>query len=148
MKLQRKMFEANKALTYFTTHNFDFKNENFKKLSTYLRPEDLKAFENTAHYRCSLISYSRFALYGFRRYLLNFKDDTLEKDRHRANKIRITTAIFKYLLYFFLFCYIIFRTDILSFLPQRKLDYSADYLSNVLLEPKGNESSHLVGFTN
>lgn len=148
MKLQRKMFEANKALTYFTTHNFDFQNENFQKLSSYLRPEDFKAFENTGHYRCSLISYSRFALYGFRRYLLNFKDDTLEKDRRRAQKLTIFTAIFKYLLYFILFYYIIFRTDILSFLPQRKLDYSADYLSNVLLEAKGNESSHPLGFIN
>jgi len=132
MKLQRKMFEANKALTYFTTHNFDFQNENFQKLPSYLRPEDLKAFENTSYYRGSLISYSRFALYGFRRYLLNFKDDTLEKDRRRAQKMTMLTAIFKYLLYFILFYIIIFKTDILSFLPQRKSNSSVDYLSNVI----------------
>ncbi|CAG9802503.1 unnamed protein product [Chironomus riparius] len=139
MKLQRKMYEANKALTYFTTHNFDFQNENFIKLASYLRPEDLKAFDNTSHYRGSLITYSRFALYGFRRYLLNFKDEDLEKDRQRAHKIRIATAVVKYLMYFILFCIIIFKTDILSFLPQRRSDCSVNYLSD-------GERSHSLRF--
>ncbi|XP_070495680.1 putative fatty acyl-CoA reductase CG5065 [Chironomus tepperi] len=118
MKLQRKIFDANNALTYFTTHNFDFQNENFLKLSSYLRPEDYKAFEFTSQLKYSLITYSRFAIYGFRRYLLNFKDEDLEKDRKREEKRRLVTNIFKFLVYSVLFYIIIFKTDILSYIPQ------------------------------
>ncbi|KAL7028710.1 hypothetical protein ACKWTF_005969 [Chironomus riparius] len=119
MKLQRKMYEANKALAYFTTHNFDFQNDNFIKLASYLKPEDIKAFDNMSFYRGSLITYSRLFLYGFRRYLLNFKDEDLEKDRQRTRKIRIATTVFKYTMYFILFCIIVFKTGIMSFLSQR-----------------------------
>ncbi|XP_070495781.1 putative fatty acyl-CoA reductase CG5065 [Chironomus tepperi] len=122
MKLQRKMFEANKALTYFTTHNFDFQNENFLKLSSYLRPEDYKAFEIASYRNYSIITYCRFAIYGFRRYLLNVKDEDLEKDRQRERKIRLATSVFKYLVYFALFYIVIFKTNILSYLRQSRHD--------------------------
>lgn len=114
MKLQRKIYEANMALTYFTTHNFDFQNDNFIKLSSYLRPEDLKAFENTSFYKCSIITYSRFVLYGFRRYLMNLKDSDLEKDRRKARRLRLGTTIIKYFVYLVLFYFILLKTDILS----------------------------------
>lgn len=116
MKLQRKMYEANMALTYFTTHNFDFQNDNFIKLSSYLRPEDLKAFENTSYYRGSIITYTRFVLYGFRRYLMNLKDSDLEKDRRKARRLTLGTTIIKYFAYFVLFYLILLKTDILSYI--------------------------------
>lgn len=145
MKIQRRIFEANKALTYFTTHNFEFSNDNFLKLTSYLRPEDIKAFDYTSIYRGSLISYCRFALYGFRRYLLNFKDEDLEKDRKRARKIIIATAVIKYLLYFALFFFVIFKTNILSFLTQGITDFSVDHQSE-MLEAKRNVNSYPLGF--
>jgi len=116
MKIQRKIYEANMALTYFTTNNFDFQNDNFLNLSSYLRPEDLKAFENTSYYRGSLITYTGFVLYGFRRYLMNLKDSDLEKDRRKARRLRLGTTIIKYFVYFVLFYLILLKTDILSYI--------------------------------
>lgn len=146
MKIQRKIFEANKALTYFTTHNFDFANDNFLKLPTYLHPDDIKAFDNRSMYRGSLITYSRFALYGFRRYLLNFKDEDLEADRRRERIIRIATSILKYSLYFALFFMAIYKTDILSFLLQKNLDFSLANHHCEMLEAKKNVNSYPLGF--
>lgn len=114
MKIQRKIYEANMALTYFTNNNFDFQNDKFIKLSSYLRSEDLKAFENTSYYRGSLITYTRFVLYGFRRYLLNLKDSDLEKDRQKARRLKTGFTILKYLMYFCIFYLILSKTDIVK----------------------------------
>jgi fatty acyl-CoA reductase len=114
MKIQRKIYEANKALSYFTNNHFDFQNDKFIKLSSYLRPEDLKAFENTSYYKGSLITYTRFVLYGFRRYLMNLKDSDLEKDRRKARKLKLAVTIFKYFVYFCLFYLIMSKTNIVK----------------------------------
>lgn len=45
MSIQRKMYEANKALSYFVTHDWEFKNDNFVDLCRYLKLEDVKDWE-------------------------------------------------------------------------------------------------------
>lgn len=81
MKIQRKMYEANKALAYFVTHNWNFKNDNFSKLGSYLKPEDKHSFDYRRFFTFDTILYIRLTVYGFRKYLLNLKDEDLEKDR-------------------------------------------------------------------
>lgn len=81
MKIQRKMYEANKALAYFVTHNWNFKNENFLNLENYLRNEDLRNFMFIQFFYHDVLFFVRKAVYGFRRYLMNLKDEDLEKDR-------------------------------------------------------------------
>lgn len=45
MKIQRRLYEANKATSYFCLNNYDFKNENFMNLCNVLRLEDVKKFD-------------------------------------------------------------------------------------------------------
>jgi hypothetical protein len=64
MNIQRKMYEANKALSYFVTHNWDFKNENFGKLNDCLHAEDMKGFyfkQLAYNDRIFFVSENRFA---------------------------------------------------------------------------------------
>lgn len=39
-KLQRKIYNANVALEYFILNNWDFKNRNFIRLASEIKPED------------------------------------------------------------------------------------------------------------
>lgn len=60
MKIQRKMYEANKALSYFVTHNWEFKNDNFVNLCTYLRLEDVREFDYRDMFTFDLILAVRY----------------------------------------------------------------------------------------
>jgi hypothetical protein len=103
MRIQRKMYEANKALSYFVTHNWDFKNDNFINLCTYLKPEDFRSFDYRPYFTSDVINYSRVILYGFRRFLMNEKDENIEEDRKRFQKIEIAVSILKVMLFTGLF---------------------------------------------
>lgn len=52
MQIQRRMYEANKALSYFVTNNWDFKNEKFLNLNHFLKAEDVRGFSysHTLHW--------------------------------------------------------------------------------------------------
>lgn len=103
MKIQRKMYEANKALSYFVTHNWNFKNENFINLSRYLKPEDKVNFDYHHFFTYDVILFIRSTVYGFRKYLMNLKDEDLEKDRKFVKKLTLSLNIFKFLFMFLVF---------------------------------------------
>lgn len=63
------------------THNWNFKNDNFENLSTFLRHEDKKGFEFRGFFNYDILLYIRTSVYGFRKYLLKLKDEDLENDR-------------------------------------------------------------------
>lgn len=81
------MYEANKALAFFVTNNFNFKNYNFVNLNYHLRNEDLRDFQFDHFFRYDVLLYLRTAVYGFRKYLLNLKDEDLERDRVVAKRL-------------------------------------------------------------
>ncbi|KAG5674910.1 hypothetical protein PVAND_004855 [Polypedilum vanderplanki] len=109
MKLQRKIYEANKALGHFVTHNWNFKNESFINLCTYLKPEDVSSFDYRPFFTTDVINFGRYVCYGFRRYLLKLKDEDLEKDRKNVKLMLFAVTIFKCLGAFIIFGLIFFK---------------------------------------
>jgi hypothetical protein len=100
MKVQRKMFEANKALSYFVTHNWIFQNDKTFSLSYDLRSEDIRSFGFDDDHLTDVTYLIRNALMGFRRFLMKEKDEDLENDRKKFQRI---SRIGKCLKYFFIF---------------------------------------------
>lgn len=107
MKIQRKMYEANKALSYFVTHNWNFKNENFINLSHFLKYEDKGTFEYHHFFVYDVILYIRSTVYGFRKYLMKLKDEDLENDRKFVKNLTLFTNVFK-LLFIFLVLFVLY----------------------------------------
>jgi hypothetical protein len=99
MKVQRKMFEANKALSYFVTHNWVFKNDRSFLLPHDLRHEDLRSFGFEEQHLTDVTFLTRNALMGFRRFLMKEKDEDLEADRVKFKRI---ARIMRCLKYFFI----------------------------------------------
>lgn len=97
MKVQRKMFEANKALSYFVTHNWIFKNDRTFALTYDLRNEDIRSFGFDENHLTDVTYLTRNALMGFRRFLMKEKDEDLESDRMKFKRI---ARIMKFLKYF------------------------------------------------
>jgi hypothetical protein len=62
MMIQRRVFEANRAIRYFLTHNWDIKNEKMFRLSDILRPEDEKQFTFKEMLREDIIYYVRLKI--------------------------------------------------------------------------------------
>lgn len=87
LKVQRRMFEANKALSYFVTNIWIFKNTKAIELSFDLRNEDLRSFSFDESYLTDMTYMIRNALLGYRRFLMNEKDQDLEKDRRKFKKM-------------------------------------------------------------
>jgi hypothetical protein len=116
MRIQRRMYEANKALSYFVTHNWDFKNDNFLKLCSYLRPEDYKAFEYRHLFNFDCILFARLTVYGFRKFLCNENDDSLEEDRKFAIRCDRVIKSIQYLFYAAVAYVLLVKYDILKFL--------------------------------
>lgn len=107
MKIQRKMYEANKALSYFVTNNWNFKNENFLNLCNFLRCEDQLSFDFRGFFAYDSILYIRTTIYGYRKYLMNLKDEDLEKDRLTVKRLKMgfnaLKLFFKCLIAFILY---------------------------------------------
>lgn len=116
MKIQRKMYEANKALSYFVTHNWEFGNENFLSLCTYLNPQDLRAFDFRSFFTADIINFTRYTVYGFRRFLMNLKDEDLEKDRKMFKKLKFSWTTVKFFIYTWLFYFIFVKHNVTQYL--------------------------------
>lgn len=87
MKVQRRMFEANKALSYFVTNMWIFQNTKAIELSFDVKNEDLRSFAFDEMYLTDMTYMVRNALLGYRRFLMNDKDEDLEKDRKKYKKL-------------------------------------------------------------
>ncbi|KAL7015904.1 hypothetical protein ACKWTF_016727 [Chironomus riparius] len=118
MKIQRKAFEASKAIKYFTTHNWTFKDENFDSFSAILKEDDVRAFDIRKYETYSPILISRTLTYGIRKYLLKLKDEDLEKDRKNFKIMKIISFIIKILIFIGIIYFILctFKEHFVSFL--------------------------------
>ena len=103
------MYEANKALSYFVTHFWNFENQSFVNQIHYLKPEDRREFDYKHFFTYDVILYIRATVYGFRKYLLNLEDADLERDRKNLGKIKFFVQIFKIFLAFLIFSIIYVR---------------------------------------
>lgn len=127
------MYEANKALSYFVTHNWEFKNDNFVKLSSFLRLEDVREFDFIEIFTSDLIlgvSFKKFCsfkiiniylffkirytLMGYRRYLLKEKDESLPMCRKRYERFEIASKVINLIPYLFVFYIIFLKYDIIN----------------------------------
>lgn len=110
------MFEANKALSYFVVNNWNFKNDRFLALSSFLRLEDIKEFESRQDFYWDKILCIRMFVFGFRRYLLKEKDETIEKCQKRYRRLTIVNFVLQSILYLTAFYVIFFKYDLVRYL--------------------------------
>ena len=62
------MCEGNKAISYFVTNKWIFKNDNFVDLCSFLRPEDWRDFEYRHDFYFDIILAQRYTILGYRRF--------------------------------------------------------------------------------
>lgn len=81
LKLQRKVYFANRALFYFVNNEWTFHSKNFYSLlqETYDRKDTEFQFDDILNE--DIDEFFRYAAYGARKYLLNCKEEDLERDR-------------------------------------------------------------------
>ncbi|XP_070508977.1 putative fatty acyl-CoA reductase CG5065 [Chironomus tepperi] len=118
MKIQRKAYEASKAIKYFITHDWTFEGANFDSLSSILKSDDVRAFDIRKYENYSTVLISRGTVYGMRRYLLNLKDEDLEKDRRRLKIMKMISFVLKSVILIGLIYLILcrFKDNIVDFL--------------------------------
>lgn len=116
LHLQRKIHEANKALSYFVTNNWDFKNDNMTSLTSFLRLEDYKDFETRSFVFLDKVFAIRFFTLGFRRYLLKEKDETLDRCKVRYARMKIANQAMKFIFYSFCFYLIFYKFQMIKYL--------------------------------
>lgn len=114
MKVQRRMYEANRALSYFVTHNWDFKNKNFFKLCSFLRAEDLRDFEFRHDFNYDQVLNIRYQLLGFRRFLMKEKDETIPKSRIRYERLELIKNTLIATFYLIGFYYVFIKNDFMN----------------------------------
>ncbi|XP_055693258.1 putative fatty acyl-CoA reductase CG5065 [Lutzomyia longipalpis] len=85
-KLLTKYHDGMEKLRYFSTRQWEFKNDNVKKLFNYLSSEDQKLF-NIDVSRMSWEDYLENYVLGFRTYLLKQSTDSLPKSRQRLQML-------------------------------------------------------------
>lgn len=107
MGLQRKIFDGNRANAYFATHNWNFINDNFINLCSFLRLEDIKDFEFRDSFTYDMILASRTVLLGYRRYLMKEKDESIPACQKHYRRLQLATNAARFLIYS-IFAYLIF----------------------------------------
>lgn len=112
LKITRKIYEANKAASYFVTNSWDFKNDNFYNLCSFLRLEDSKAFDYRDDFNFDKVLFLRYLVLGYRRYLLLEKDETIPKCQEKYQQIKMVSTFLNLLPYFLGFFLLITKLDI------------------------------------
>ncbi|XP_040173826.1 fatty acyl-CoA reductase 2-like isoform X2 [Anopheles arabiensis] len=105
-KLQRKIYTANIALEYFILNNWDFKNGNFIRLASEIKPEDNKDFYYRDFIEFDVTLYFRNCILGARRYLLKEKDENIPRALTHLKRMKILDKFCKYVI-LFIFLYVI-----------------------------------------
>lgn len=106
MKVQRRMFEANKALGYFVTRMWTFKNDRTIELNFDLRCDDLRSFSFEQSYLTDVTYMTRTTLLGFRRFLMNERDEDLPRDQRKFRRMEKAVRIFKLFLLSIVFIFV------------------------------------------
>lgn len=113
MGLQRKMYEANKALAYFVTNDWTFENDNTIQLCRFLRTEDTKDFDYRGNFTFDVILTARNVILGYRRYLLKEDDASLPQSRKTYRRLQLAVNIARYIFYSFAFYLIFLKYDVI-----------------------------------
>jgi hypothetical protein len=116
MNIQRRIYEANKALSYFVTNNWNFQNENFYELCSLLRLEDIREFEFRHAFKTDIIFSIRSYTLGYRRYLMKEKDETLKACQKKYQNLSNLNRLFKALLFMIVFGFIWYKYDAMKLL--------------------------------
>ncbi|XP_055551587.1 putative fatty acyl-CoA reductase CG5065 [Wyeomyia smithii] len=115
-KLQRKIYTANMALEYFILNNWDFRNCNFIRLASEIKPEDIKEFYYRDFIEFDITLYFRNCILGARRYLLKQKDENLPRALKHLRRMKVVDKVCKLVAYSG-FLYLIFiQLDLLGLL--------------------------------
>ncbi|XP_065092505.1 putative fatty acyl-CoA reductase CG5065 [Ochlerotatus camptorhynchus] len=88
-KVQRKIYNANVALEYFICNNWEFKNNNFIRLASEIKPEDNKDFYYRDFIEFDITLYFRNCILGVRRYLLHEKDENIPKALKHQRRMKL-----------------------------------------------------------
>lgn len=110
-KLQRKIYEANLALQYFTMNSWNFFNDNFVGLCDNLKLEDLKEFDYRDCFCFDLIHFMRICLIGTKKYLLHDNDENLRFTHIKFKISKVFHRILSSLPYVILFYYMFIKFD-------------------------------------
>ncbi|GLG98159.1 Putative fatty acyl-CoA reductase CG5065 [Gryllus bimaculatus] len=98
IRLQRRIYSANMALSWFLLQNWNFLNNRFLNLENNLRPEDREGFS----YQVESIepeTFFRDALHGTRRYLMKEPDSNIPQAIRAYKRKRLIHLILKTLFY-------------------------------------------------
>ncbi|XP_058820697.1 putative fatty acyl-CoA reductase CG5065 [Topomyia yanbarensis] len=113
-KLQRKIYTANVALEYFILNNWDFKNSNFIRLASEIKPVDNKEFYYRDFIEFDITLYFRNCILGARRYLLKQKDEDIPKALKHLRRMQLLDKMCHLLIYAGLLYLIFIKFDILG----------------------------------
>ncbi|KAJ8706359.1 hypothetical protein PYW08_010985 [Mythimna loreyi] len=98
VKIQRRIYIANLALSYYTTQQWTFDNTNFTQLRSVIKKADTKQFfynvEGTDE-----VGYFAQCCLGGRRYLLKEKDEDIPKARAHCKRMEILDNVMQVILH-------------------------------------------------
>lgn len=92
MKVQEKLIKASQCLEYFTTHEWEFKDDNVRVLNTLLSPTDRAEF-NVDVTTIDWDKYLEDYVLGIRHFIFKEKPETLPTAR-----ARMTRCVYFYIL--------------------------------------------------
>ncbi|XP_053678515.1 putative fatty acyl-CoA reductase CG5065 [Anopheles nili] len=113
-KLQRKIYTANVALEYFILNNWDFKNGNFIKLASEIKPEDNKDFYYRDFIEFDVTLYFRNCILGARRYLLKEKDENIPRALTHLKRMKLLDKMCKTIIMAVFLYIILIQFDLLG----------------------------------
>lgn len=85
VRLQTKLYKATKCLQYFSTHQWNFRDDNVRRLSEQLSPEDREIFMFDVK-QIDWTSYLERYILGIRTFILKESPDTLPAARSHITK--------------------------------------------------------------
>lgn len=109
-KIQRKIYEANMALTYFTMNEWIFENDNFLRLHDCIKLTDLRAFGFRDCFDHDAISFIRICMYGVKKYLLLDDEKNLKRNLLRDRFLKVIHQFLCSIPYMLVF-YILVKND-------------------------------------
>ncbi|XP_035782468.1 putative fatty acyl-CoA reductase CG5065 [Anopheles albimanus] len=113
-KLQRKIYTANVALEYFILNNWDFKNRNFIRLASEIKPEDNKDFYYRDFIEFDVTLYFRNCILGARRYLLKEKDENIPKALVHLRRMKLLDKVCKTIIVAVFLYIVLIQFDLLG----------------------------------
>ncbi|XP_053961383.1 putative fatty acyl-CoA reductase CG5065 [Anastrepha ludens] len=107
--IQNKISTGLKLLQYYTTKDWDFRNENFQRLSDNLNQTDQELFDTSVG-QVNWEQYIRGYIIGMRTYILGENEETIPKAKRVLRRLyildRITTYTFYILVFWFLWAHL------------------------------------------